>query len=341
MTLLKNRVLVACCALAFSTFSQAQETGKLNLRFEARGDYQREYVDGDVVDDETGFKGKFLNFMMTGNLTKNLSYAFRHRLNKTSLNSSFFNATDFLYLDWRATDWLSLSAGKQIVYIGGYEYDRAPIDLYFCSEFWQQVPCYEWGVSAAYHFNNDADQLIFQVCESPFRNFAQNRDVYSYNLLWMGKHGFLSTLWSVNMIEYAKGKYINYIALGNEVKVSDQLKAEIDFMNRATDHQTFLLKDCSVMAEVSYMPTKKVNVFAKVTYDVNNTDNDGDYTVTSGSELTRFGGGVEFYPLADDRLRLHANYSYVTGTNTNPDGVLRNKQSVVDVGLTWRLKTKL
>ena len=84
---------------------------------------------------------------------------------------------------------------------------------------------------------------------------------------------YLSTLWSVNMLAYGKGKYINYIALGNEVKLSRQVKAEIDFTNRAVSGHTFLLKDCSVAAELSYMPTEKVNLFAKVSYDVNNTDN--------------------------------------------------------------------
>ena len=332
------RLKAICCALAVCATMQAQKGGKVNLRLEARGDYQREYVDGDVVDDETGFKGKFLNFVMSGNLTKNISYSFRHRLNKMVKNSNFFDATDFLTLDWQANDWLKLSGGKQVVWIGGYEYDRAPIDLYFCSEFWWQVPCYKWGASVTFGLNEGRDKVTFQVCESPFRSYAQGKDIYAYNVLWTGQHGILSTLWSVNMMEYDKGKYINYIALGNEVKISRQVKAQVDFTNRAVSGHTFLFKDCSVAAELSYKPTEKVNLFAKATYDVNNTDNVYDYTVMPGTELTRFGGGVEYYPLSDDRVRLHANYSYVTGKNTNPDGVLRDKQSVVDVGLTWRIR---
>ena len=331
------KLKMICCALVVCATMQAQESRKVNLRLEARGDYQREYVDGDVVDDETGFKGKFLNVVVSGNLTDGLSYNFRHRLNKFSKNSSFFDATDFLTLDWQANDWLTLSGGKQVVWIGGYEYDRAPIDLYFCSEFWQQIPCYEWGASATIGLNKGRDNLTFQICESPFRNYSGGKDIYAFNLLWSGRHGFLSTLWSVNMIAYGKGKYINYIALGNEVKFSRQVKAEIDFTNRAVSGHTFLLKDCSVAAELSYMPTEKVNLFAKVSYDVNNTDNAADITVMPGTELTRFGGGVEYYPLSDNRLRLHANYSYVTGKNTNPDGVLQDKQSLVNVGLTWRI----
>ncbi|MBR6446822.1 MAG: porin [Prevotella sp.] len=327
-----------CCALAVCATMQAQEVGKVNLRLEARGDYQREYVDGDVVDAETGFKGKFLNFVMSGNLTKDISYAYRHRVNKMVKNSNFFDAIDFLMLNWQANDWLTLSGGKQVVYIGGYEYDRAPIDLYFCSEFWHQMPCYEWGASATLGWNEGRDRIIFQICESPFRNHAQGKDMYAYNVLWSGQHGLLSTIWSANMIEYDKGKYINYIALGNEVKLSRQVKAQIDFMNRAVSGHAFLLKDCSVMAELSYMPTEKVNLFAKATYDVNNTDKVADYTVMPGTELTRFGGGVEYYPLSDDRVRLHANYSYVTGKNSNPDGALRDKQSFFDVGLTWRIR---
>lgn len=56
----------------------------------------------------------------------------RHRLNKKNNDASFFDATDWLYLAYRKDNW-ELSAGKQVVAIGGYEYDAAPIDLYFCS----------------------------------------------------------------------------------------------------------------------------------------------------------------------------------------------------------------
>ena len=193
------------------------------------------------------------------------------------------------------------------------------------------------GVSATVSANEGNDKLLFQVCESPFRKLGSNKDIYAYNLLWMGSHGLLSTLCSANLQEYDKGKYISYLVLGSEMKLSDKAKAHLDVMNRASDHQAFWFRDCSVMAELSCTPTPQWNLFAKATYDVNKTNSSADYCVMPGTEITRVGGGLEFYPYRDDRLRLHANYCYTFGKNGNPDGVLADRQSQMDVGLTWRL----
>ena len=232
-----------------------------------------------------------------------------------------------------------IAAGKQVVDIGGYEYDRAPIDLYFCSEFWNNVPCYAWGASVAYQLTA-ADKLRFQVCESPYRQLPafSHEDLYSYNLMWYGSHGPWSTMWSVNMMERTDGHYISYIALGNELRLSDRLRLELDLMNRAADHQTYFLRDCSVIGELSYRPTAKWNIYAKASYDVNRPHTAADQLVMAGTELTRVGGGLEFFPLGDGRVRLHANYCYSFGTNANPAGTMLDRQSLVDVGLTWRVK---
>ena len=47
---------------------------------------------------------------------------------------------------------------------------------------------------------------------------------------------------------------------------------------------------------------------------------------------------MEYFPLTDQRVRLHANYSYAFGKNTNENGYLKDKQSMIDLGVTWRMK---
>ncbi len=221
----------------------AQDGSKLHLLLEARGDYQRTYVDKEAIKDDCGFKGKYLNVILTGDITPQVSYAYRQRLNKIHKNSSFFDATDWLYLNYQATQHLSFSGGKQVVGIGGYEYDRAPINLYFCSEFWNNIPCYQWGVSASYAITKN-DKLTFQFCESPFRSFYEHADMYAYNLMWNGSHGIWNTIWSINMLEWQGGKFINYISLGNEFRLARNATLQLDYLNRAVSHQTFLFKDC-------------------------------------------------------------------------------------------------
>lgn len=308
----------------------------LNLQAEARVDYQREYVDGETNKPNSGFKGKFVNLIANGAINDHFSYAYRQRLVKANSEQSFFDAIDWIYLTWRADEHWEVSAGKQVVGIGGYEYDRAPIDLYFCSEYWNNIPCYQLGVSAAYNINGGKDKILAQYCQSPFR--ANADDIYAYNIMWYGSHGWLNTIYSVNLIEYMPHKYISYIALGHRLDLGD-VKIELDLMNRASSHQAYFFKDCSVMGEVSYSPTDKLNLFGKVTYDVNKTRNTAaDCCVLPGTELAYVGGGVEFYPVRNSRnVRLHAYYAHSFGKNDNVNGAVPPKQDFVSVGLKWKV----
>lgn len=313
---------------------QAQEE-LLKLQAETRIDYQREYVDGRSIHSNSGFKGKYLNVIISGTIAKQFSYSYRQRLNKAHSDQSFFDATDWLYLTYRPDEHWGLSVGKQVVGIGGYEYDRAPIDLYFCSEYWNNIPCYQMGISADYTFNRKKDKVMFQLCQSPFR--ADADDIYSYNLMWYGSHGWFNTIYSVNMIEYQPDKYINYIALGHHLDFG-KTALELDFMNRAADHQTYFFKNCSVMGELSYRPSESFNLFGKVTYDVNRTQVKADYCVHPGTELTHVGGGVEFYPLKNNKnLRLHAFYSYAFGHNGNTEGAIPPEQNILNIGIKWKV----
>lgn len=229
-----------------------------------------------------------------------------------------------------------MAGGKQVVAIGGWEYDRAPIDLYGCSVFWNNVPCYQIGGSVSFR-PSAADRLTFQLCESPFYT-PENRDMYAYNLMWNGRHGFFEAIWSANLLEYAPDRYISYLALGNRFSFG-KVALELDLMNRAAAGQTFFLRDMSVMGELAYAPTAKWKVFGKMTYDVNRTHSDADLCVSPGTEMKMAGAGVEFFPLADGRhtLRLHANLFYSWGSNGNTADVMQNKTMLVDFGVKWNM----
>ena len=318
---------VLCSQFVFAQYDEAL----LGLGIDARADYQREYIDGSAIKDNSGFKGQYLNIRMDGRLSDKITYSYRQRLNKRQNDYSFFDATDWLYVVYQATENWALSGGKQVVAIGGYEYDRAPIDLYFGSEYWNNIPCYQWGVSATYTFGDGKDQLLAQVCQSPF-DLPEN-DIYSYNLMWYGSHDWFNTMYSVNMIEYLPGKFINYITLGNKFNAGD-FSLELDLMNRAVSNQTFFFKDFSVMSELIYAPSEKWSMFAKATYDVNKSGKEGDYCVLPGTEVTRVGAGIEYFPMGNKNLRLHAATCYTFGNN--PSGTAQPEHSYASVGLKWK-----
>ena len=68
--------VASLCALA----TTAQENPKVDLRIEARGDLQNELIDGNVVDANTGFRGKQLNLRLNGNINDSWSYVYRQRM---------------------------------------------------------------------------------------------------------------------------------------------------------------------------------------------------------------------------------------------------------------------
>jgi hypothetical protein len=328
-----NRILPLLLLILSSVGIFAQKHTLHTLRLEARGDYQRFSDDGSKVDAESGFKGKFLNIRLDGQIGEHFNYSYRQRLNKPHKDMSYFDATDWLYLTYTKDRW-SFSGGKQVIGIGGFEYDLAPIDVYFFSGFCSNVTSYAFGGSVAYALSKN-DRLTVQVCESPFSTATD--DIYAYNLLWQGKHGCWSTLYSLNMVEYKPGKFVNYMALGNRFDF-DNVSLTLDLMNRTTEGHCFLGRDFSVMGEVDWKPCHKVNLFGKCTYDVNKSKTLNDACVPPGTELTRIGAGVEFFPLKDNLndVRLHLAGHYTLG-DVPSDYSVQPKQLMLTAGVTWRM----
>ena len=321
-------------ALLGGNVAVAQEAAKVNLRLEARGDAQYENIEGYTIEDNTGFRGKHLNLRLNGNINEAWSYVYRQRLGKPNNDASYFDAVDHINLTYTTGAW-AFTGGKQTVAVGGYEYERAPIDFYFGSEYWYNMACYQWGVNAKYNLGTENnDVLMLQVTQSSFRSVAPN--MYAYSLMWSGSYGWLDILHSVNMMEYMPGKFVNFIALGHQFHMGD-FTLQLDWMNRA-DVEHFDFDDFSVMADLSWSASKKLNVFAKATYDVNK-NNMADLCVLAGTEVTRVGAGVEFFPIKDSRdVRLHAGYSYAWGENGNLDeGTVWNNHTFVSVGATWKI----
>lgn len=301
----------------------------------ARVDWQLDRQDAVTNDAATGFKGKYLMLRMDGQIFKGFTYSWRQRLNKQLVESSWFDATDWIYVNYNTSDW-NFRVGKDVVAIGGWEYDAAPYNIYDGSVFWNNIACYQLGVSAAYNLT-PADRLTAQITQSPM-HYAGNSNMYAYNLMWTGHHGCFDALYSANLLEYAKGKYINYLMLGNKFTF-DKFTAEIDLMNRASRHQAFLFKDCSVVADLKYNPARQWCVFAKYSYDVNKSGTNADTTVLDGTELNMAGAGLEFYPLYKTKtsLRLHGGLFYSWGHNANHADPMQSKTLFATFGVTWNM----
>lgn len=338
-----RRATLLIAALFTFGLAQAQQDGYqkdneiFRLGVEARFDYLREAIDGTKINGNSGFKVRYFNLRMDGQITPKFSYSWRQRFNRMNSLSDFAQNTDWLHLTYRPTENWAISAGKQVVMIGGWEYDRAPIELYFCSEYWNNVACYQLGASVAYTTNEGNDTLTFQFCQSPYDH--AEADYFAYNLYWSGQHGFFSALYSLNFSQYAPGKYDAYVVLGNQFQFGDA-KLQLDLMNRGVSARELLFDNFSIMGEFSYLVADRVNIFAKATYDKVGNNYASGLFLYPGTEITRLGGGVEYYPLGhkgNRDIRLHAVYAHTLGNNTNPVPTAVNKQSYLTVGLTWKI----
>ena len=336
---------VAVAALSLTSAAAQQGYEKSNeifrLGVESRFDYLNEALDGNEIYGKSGFKVRYFNLRMDGQIAPKFSYSWRQRFSRPNQDGTFVNNTDWLHLTYKATDNWSFSAGKQVVWIGGWEYDRAPIEIYYCSEYWNNVNCFQLGASASYTTNKGNESLTFQICQSPYNPLGLNGnqdDLYAYNLYYFGSHGCYKAIHSVNLVEYQKGKFDAYFVLGNQFKFGDST-LELDFMNRGTTTEEFMLKNYSIMAEFSQLVAQRVNLFAKVTYDKAGADAQPLF-VHPNTDLTRIGGGIEYYPmghLGNRDLRLHAAYVYNTGKNGNRGGTALDKGSFFTFGLTWKI----
>lgn len=310
-----------------------ERTDLLNVNVKARVDWQNVWHDSHTDPENSGFEGKYIMLRVDGRIVDGLTYSWRQRINRATFDSSFFDSTDWLNVTYN-TSGFDFSAGKQVVAIGGWEYDRNPADLYSTSLFWQNIPCFQLGASVGYQLT-PADHLLLQASQSMFRT-PEHRNMYGYNLMWTATHGLWRPMYSVNMTEYTPGKYINYIMLGNRFDYNC-FALELDLMNRYSKGQRFFLDDCSVVADFAWHLTPAWKLHAKYTYDVNHADNHADLCVLPGTELNMAGGGVEFYPLRKKRtsLRLHANCYGSWGKNANVNDVMQSKTVVLDFGVTW------
>lgn len=319
----------------------AQRENPITVATEARSDLMYTAIDKHTMKDETGFKGYILNMIIKGEISPKFSYMYRQRLNSVNRDLSFFDSVDMMFLNAHLTPNLKFTVGKGPVFVGGWELDLAPIDCFFLSSFNYHYSPYQWGISTEYSFGRD--NLSLQFCQSPFQasyvlSSGESANLFAYSLKWQGRHGFYEPNWSVNMMEYAPGMFINYLSLGNRFHIASNLQLEADYMNRAAKGHSFFAQDFTLVGKMNYQPIEKLNLYLKGTYDLNKSNSVADKIVVDGTDIVRVGGGIEYYPLRNKNIRVHGIYSYSFGKNPQPHAYVRDNLSMLNIGVTWRVK---
>ena len=323
-----KRLAILTAGLLLSVAALAQQMHVDEVSVDTRASFHQETREGVY---SSHFQGEYLNLHIMGQLTDKLSFRIRQRLNKKIEDTNPFNATDFLWLKWQAAPKWSLTFGKQPILLGGYEIDSAPIDVYYYGAFTNNLyQYYAFGISAAYS-PAPGQSISLQFIPSPISPVTQN--AYSYNLYWNG-HILprWKTVWSYNLVEDMYARKMNYLVLGNKFELG-ALVVDLDLIDRASFKQKNWLSDWSVIVK-AILTLGKWNLCTKVGYERNdaaNVDIDGisyDLTLPAGNDYFYGGAGVEYFPLGNENLRIHAAYF-----RDNHDAV-----NNFDIGITWRFK---
>ena len=316
-------ILLIAVILPFSLRAQSAVD---SLYVDTRAAYNGEII---AQNYSSRFFADHLNLHVYGKLTDSLRFRVRHRLNVAPTAVDPLKATDWLCLIWKPAPKLTLTLGKQAIFIGGYEYDSVPIDVYFWSRFCNGLPQgFSTGISVDYEL------LPGQIASAQIANTPLDfgfSESFAYSIGWKG-HILpeWSTIWTANLVEDPAHRFIRYLALGNHVVLGD-LALDLDLIDRAGFGQKNLLSDYSIIGKANWS-VGKWNICGKLGYEFNSADNvdaDGnalDVAMPLGYSAFYGGTGLEYFPLSDNKLRLHAIWFRESTTHND------NFQ----VGVTWR-----
>ena len=312
----------------------------ISVKFDARFDWQSSFTHNADAKPSyaSNFNGRYIMFMLDGNISPKFSYSLRYRMIHPSHENSWrgvFNATDWAQLTYRPTKNWEITAGKMLVFYGSYEFDKNPLDVYMWSGWGGRVGCFQFGVLGKYITNDGRNNILFQINNSPFADPLSLGAMYSYSVQWNGNFGVFNALYSDNLIEYQPGRFINYISLGNQFNFGPAM-IELDYMNRYGARGTNFFGDFSFIGRVKYNVCDQLTIFAKGGLDYNMNEEVVDLLILPGERNVYYGAGLEFYPIKNSKnVRIHAFWQS-GNNNLGIDGQAWNVHNV-GIGFKWRL----
>lgn len=322
--------------------------------------------------DAVSFRNDHLMVAMSGNVNGNLSYSFRQRLNRQAAFRSLENlwtATDVAYLKYSFLGKYSLVAGRQLLLMGGFEYDEHPVNIYGFSGINDNVTCYLTGLT--FFWNPvEGQEFGFQVMnnrqgsmEDAFGTLpAGIRRPYApllYSLAWNSSYleGKIKLRYAVSAAELAAGRWMLLAGGGQRFRFG-MFDAYLDVLyQRSPLDQMGMIRsiafkpdgtpwtdavECtdylSVAAEVNLRVHPKWNVRIKGfhdrgwIYEDNAIFGKGLYMSAWGTQ-----GTVEFYPMSDDNLHVYLNFCGKMYDDTGADCISATDTYMLSLGFIYRL----
>lgn len=279
------------------------------ISLDARFDYSH-----DINENSGRFGGNGLYLSIDGQLSPNLSYSLNHCIAKADgMNGLGFENTNWLNLTYE-NDFFFVTAGKEDVKVGSFEYDTYDLDSYWemNSFFWNNFSAWQWGLSGGW-YPAEGQTLLLQVANSPLSEGVFNQ--FAYALAWRGEWKHYESYWTVNMWQFEKGRYVKALNLGNRFYFGD-FRFDLEYSTRTVEMEEAFTSDFTLQCSPSY-EWKWGRAFAKVGWEKVTNDN------------IFYGAGAEFHPFKNYRdIRLHA----IWASNTE-----LTASHYINIGLTWKM----
>lgn len=310
-----------------------------NMRFGLKNEF---YGDENSSMDytKTRFAMEQFRFEIRGKVHDKVYYRFRNRYTKTPEAQSMdniFNSVDLAYIRVDATPKLSISVGKMCADWGGYEFDYNPIDIYEYADIVEMADNFLSGVGISYQAF-DKHQFTLQVLDSRTKTFdelygeqpgiVESKAPLAFVVNWRGSFfkGKFNTIWSYAIHTEAEDVFMNYIALGNQLKLG-KFTVEYDYKLSMEDLDRtgiisgtvpdslypWALQNCVYnehWLHLYYRVNQKINLAMVGFVDFANWKDDLDPQKTDDHIRTAWGyiPTFEYYPFDNLNLRFYVNW---------------------------------
>ncbi|MDL2212533.1 OprO/OprP family phosphate-selective porin [Bacteroides sp. OttesenSCG-928-J23] len=325
----------------------------LNIMVDTRIDFQTEFGAGEL--DYAGFRGQTFRVWLVGEIIPGIRYRVRHRFNKPQtpfIRDNYSGATDQAWLAFDIGKKWTITAGKQSMQLGTFEYDYNGADLYQTTMVNGDIDIYKTGINVAYKFSGQTINLQVVNSDAPqFANSEYKNKAFAINTLWVGSlfDNTLRTRWGYGIFQHSKSKFYNWLTLGTQLNLGE-FTTEVDYFlgSRNMDYGTIVsdtelgsryVQDQSVALNLKYN-LGRWKPFIKGTW---NQRHDKVFA-SNAYESMGVEAALEFYPFTREvikDLRFHVAYAYLNTDFQGEFASLKNNNiHTVLVGTRWLFKVK-
>ena len=295
-----------------------------------------------MFDDSSGrqsnnqFDVNYLRVDFKGNVTDDMKYRLRIRLDKTTIKDGLKGVSDFAnyaFVEPKFNDIFSMRIGKLWTYQGGWEADNSSSDVYVFSGMDDVVSSYQVGVNPTITLDKQKIQFVLTNSDVAYGSDPKSNRYMDYGVAYQGLlldivQPLLSfslspaTGWTKGDIIAVAGVKVDPAPFGGEI--------DLQYWKNNTAPSSLQPELISIGGTVRF----KTVSFApqlKLFYDMHSTDG------TSTGNVFGFAPAIEYFPWADKEFRVHLAY---TGRNTAPKGGTSTYDQQVFLGVkgSWGIK---